>query len=319
MSNLQQMLDRYHDRSKVSTARRGALASYVRAKGPDAVELCVNALDDPEASVRKEALRLLGDMRNPAAVEPLIDRMEAADTEMQRRILATLGAIGDEGARAAIEPLAEAGDFFIRSAARRALRQLDQPAAAPPPVDMITVTPDATSPATELGEQSDENSQDGPATLDPTSFRQSSVHDIKVQKAVRDAEAAAREERVRQPDDAREVAKPAPAPAAPDVSLDVQLGPSRRLPTRPSPKQTRARPVEMLQPVRPDDDYEAHIARRAASRAASQRNRQTAIPIQLRPRPTKKKGSQGVVTAIVIVVFFVIVAFCGRFISVLIK
>ena len=86
MSNLQQMLDRYHDRSKVSTARRGALASYVRAKGPDAVELCVNALDDPEASVRKEALRLLGDMRNPAAVEPLIDRLGAADTDLKSNL-----------------------------------------------------------------------------------------------------------------------------------------------------------------------------------------------------------------------------------------
>jgi HEAT repeat protein len=136
VEDLQRLLDRFNDRGRVSIARRGALTAYVRARGPDATQLCLTAMDDPEPSIRRQALRLLGERPDAAAVEPLIERLDGGDIQSRRQILATLGRMGQSSARPAIERLCDAEDFFVRSEARRALHQLDVPTAAPPPLEV---------------------------------------------------------------------------------------------------------------------------------------------------------------------------------------
>lgn len=70
-----------------------------------AVEHLIAALDDPEASVRSTAARLLGKIGDVRAVDPLIINLDDDDPGVH---LAAVGALGDIGDKRAVAPLINA-------------------------------------------------------------------------------------------------------------------------------------------------------------------------------------------------------------------
>lgn len=98
-----------------------------------AVPVLVEALGETEAveeRTRFEALRLLGYLGDPRAVEPLLELLD--DIRMRRRAVLALGRIGDLAAlEPLIEQLADAQHTTVRDSAARALAHLGDARAVP--------------------------------------------------------------------------------------------------------------------------------------------------------------------------------------------
>jgi HEAT repeat protein len=97
--------------------------------------------DESAASIRQAAARALGELRDPQAVEPLIEALEALvdnpDNVMRANAIWSLGQIGDPQA---IDPLIRAlakKNSDLHNAAARALGQLGDPQAIDPIFDTL--------------------------------------------------------------------------------------------------------------------------------------------------------------------------------------
>jgi len=122
-------------------AIRGQLGDYVRLVRmglPGAIEpLISNALDDGEWLVRSAAIRLLGDLGDARAVEPLIEVLKTGPYVVCNDAAHALGVLRD--ARA-VEPLIDAlsaGWYLMRCAAIDALAALGDARAIEPLIDVL--------------------------------------------------------------------------------------------------------------------------------------------------------------------------------------
>ena len=100
-----------------------------RIKDPEVVPMLVETLTkDGSAPVRAEVARLLGDLRDPAAVDPLVLTLKDADSDVRYQAAKALGEIRD---RRAVDPLLAAladGDADLRFGAAIALGHIENPA-----------------------------------------------------------------------------------------------------------------------------------------------------------------------------------------------
>lgn len=85
--------------------RSTAMFALVTAGVPDAIDLALDGLEDPDAFVRMTAAVLLGDFEDPAVASPLAERLLHDEDWMVRwRAAESLGTIGGE---VAVDALAE--------------------------------------------------------------------------------------------------------------------------------------------------------------------------------------------------------------------
>ena len=74
-------------------------AAAVRSLGvlgfPDAVDLVIHNLDDPVAEVRWTAATVLGRLHDPKAVKPLIRKLSDINSEVRVQAALSLGFLGD--------------------------------------------------------------------------------------------------------------------------------------------------------------------------------------------------------------------------------
>lgn len=85
------------------------------------IDPIINAVDDENSDVRKEATKLLGMMEDSTAVRPLINALDDEDSYVRKNAAISLGRIGDQRA---VEPLTEAltdGNSFVEEKAKEAL------------------------------------------------------------------------------------------------------------------------------------------------------------------------------------------------------
>ncbi len=92
---------------------------------PEATMPILNALKDPEADVRAQAARALGQRQVPIAVEPLAELLEDDDPTVRLQAIIALGRIADEQAVPALLPHLAEEDFFIAFSTRQALRRIN--------------------------------------------------------------------------------------------------------------------------------------------------------------------------------------------------
>jgi HEAT repeat protein len=106
------------------------LSVAVNAAAAEALEHLVDALFSPSASVRRFAVIVLGEVKDPSTVPDLLQALPSAHIPIRAEILATLGKIGD--ARALPELLAgvDHQDSRVRLAALAAIGDLGSPTAA---------------------------------------------------------------------------------------------------------------------------------------------------------------------------------------------
>lgn len=89
--------------------------------GEPALPRLVKALKDKDENVRKQAVKALGLIKHPKAIDPLIDML--ADSDFYIRVMAAAGleAIGDDRGREAIKPLMKDPDMVVRMRVERIL------------------------------------------------------------------------------------------------------------------------------------------------------------------------------------------------------
>lgn len=72
------------------------LSASILAAGLPALEHLIGTLDSPYSSLRVFAARMLGELRDPAALPALMDRLPKMDHVMKMEALRSLGKIGDQ-------------------------------------------------------------------------------------------------------------------------------------------------------------------------------------------------------------------------------
>jgi HEAT repeat protein len=88
------------------TAVREAASASIRAFGPVALGALLEGMKDPNADVATASVALVGELENPAAVEPLIVALKYSPRPVQlaaKRALVRLGAPAADAVRAAAE------------------------------------------------------------------------------------------------------------------------------------------------------------------------------------------------------------------------
>jgi hypothetical protein len=114
--------------------RLEAVRSLEESKDPKAIEYLVQALGDPDMRIKAKAIDALGNLRATDATPVLVQHLFLRETEasVKRRILASLGKIGDARAAAPIvEFLQRDLDPATRGTAIFALGEIGAPEALP--------------------------------------------------------------------------------------------------------------------------------------------------------------------------------------------
>ena len=127
------------------TERLDAVRSLGEVNDPKATEYLVAAASDPDMRVRVKAIDTLGQIRAKDATPLLIQQLFMRDTDLgtKRRILATLGKIGDERAAAPIlDFLSRDVDVAARGNAIFALGDIGDRSALPALQTLTTNTQD---------------------------------------------------------------------------------------------------------------------------------------------------------------------------------
>jgi len=97
--------------------------------GPDAVQLLVGALRDPEyVSIRWRAARALGKLRAREAVGALVDALHDESQHVRKGVAQALGQIGDPGAVPALIEALRDDERKVGLEASHALRDIGPPA-----------------------------------------------------------------------------------------------------------------------------------------------------------------------------------------------
>jgi HEAT repeat protein len=89
--------------------------------GSPALERLVEALQDKDENVRKQAVIILGRIQDAGAVDPLIDMLKNPDWFTRLAAAAALEKIGDERGREAIKPLLKDPDMVVKMRVERIL------------------------------------------------------------------------------------------------------------------------------------------------------------------------------------------------------
>jgi hypothetical protein len=140
-------------KSKDEFTRARAVTELGKTGGPQAPERLVGLLrDDKSAIVRGNAALALGRMREPRAVEPLIEAVNRRDWLLQSAAAEALGALGDERA---VEPLLRAlqdpqANDDLRCAAVDALGALGARRAVEPLIAALEIVPAPRDPDSHL-------------------------------------------------------------------------------------------------------------------------------------------------------------------------
>ena len=88
-----------------------------KAEGPD-FDKAIKNLRDDDPTIRRNAARELGELKNSSAVPALIESLEDEDIEVQRRAVWALGEIGDVTAVAPLINIINGGNEKIQIYAR---------------------------------------------------------------------------------------------------------------------------------------------------------------------------------------------------------
>jgi HEAT repeat protein len=103
-------------RTSDESVRRELTAALGETASSAATATLVALLDDPSADVRRAAARGLSQVRDAAAVKPLLARLPKSppDADFARNIVTALGTIGANESLSALEKLAESEEAFWR-------------------------------------------------------------------------------------------------------------------------------------------------------------------------------------------------------------
>ena len=104
--------------------RQSAIFAMGRSANPRWNKIVLSELNSREAAIRFEAAEAAGELGLRAAVQPLIQRLDDPDKDVQEAAALALGKIGGPAARRALESLVAGDDERLAEAAAEALEEL---------------------------------------------------------------------------------------------------------------------------------------------------------------------------------------------------
>ncbi len=134
------IIDRAYEQGD-SRMRESAVFAMGRSADLIWSETVLEELQDTSAAMRYEAARACGELQLKRAVGPLIRLVQDPDREIQGMAIWSLGQIGGERARMALERFAESDDALLSTAALEALDELEF---AVRPMDLLVHEADET-------------------------------------------------------------------------------------------------------------------------------------------------------------------------------
>lgn len=140
------------DPKALTFQRKSAIQELGRQGDPLAAGVLGELLADREASIRREAINALGSARGAEATQLLVGALQDKDRSCVKAALGQLGARNDPAAAPALRKLAEEGDLGVRIEAKRLLRQLGvdaeagEPEVPPEPETPVVEEPPAPPP-----------------------------------------------------------------------------------------------------------------------------------------------------------------------------
>ena len=99
--------------------------------GEPAVEILINALDNPDKNIRRYSARVLGEIGDERAIRPLIQNLRDDNKWVRRETSGALSKMGDPATAPLIE-LLEDSDWKVRGGAAWALGRIANPMAVEP-------------------------------------------------------------------------------------------------------------------------------------------------------------------------------------------
>lgn len=123
--------------SAISPWMEVLLAKRVLAAGTLSVEPLLAALDSQSRTIQMFSIKMLGELRSPEALEPLVARFPHLEPVSKDVALVALGKCGDERALALLETNADSPSEGTRCAAIAALGHLGAPSTVPLLVRML--------------------------------------------------------------------------------------------------------------------------------------------------------------------------------------
>jgi hypothetical protein len=112
------------DRKAPTFERKSAIHELAKQDDPRLLGLFEQLLDDPEVTVRREAIGALGRARGARATALLVRALDDDDRACVKAALAQLGVRNDPAAAPALERLTEVSDLGTRIEAKRLLAKL---------------------------------------------------------------------------------------------------------------------------------------------------------------------------------------------------
>jgi HEAT repeat protein len=119
--------------------QRNAALSALIELGSRAPDVLTAALNHPTLEVRLHIAEILGELRDPQAIPPLLERLSDAHEfpNVRHAAAQALGKIGDRTAIPALIQAAEQGDFWVRYAAVEALGRIGDEQAIGPLLELM--------------------------------------------------------------------------------------------------------------------------------------------------------------------------------------
>lgn len=124
-------------RSHLPSNRIDAVKALNRLRDPRAVEPLIESLADIAPVVRRKATETLGQMGDRRAVEPIMRALKDVDKDVKRLAAEALAVLGDSRAVDPLIVLLREGEREVKAAAAQALGQLGDPRAAGPLSDAL--------------------------------------------------------------------------------------------------------------------------------------------------------------------------------------
>jgi hypothetical protein len=135
MPTYEELIEALVNKNTLPFSKVGIISSLVRLRDTKAIPHFIEALNDENHYVRREAARAIGQLSSSESTEALLGVLKnESDEETRRNALVALGNIGDERAVETLRQALKDPSYWIRRDAEMGLKQLQKRLEMPKPV-----------------------------------------------------------------------------------------------------------------------------------------------------------------------------------------
>ncbi|MBM3238402.1 HEAT repeat domain-containing protein [Candidatus Poribacteria bacterium] len=141
MPTYEELIEALVSKNTLPFSKVGIISSLMRLRDTRAIPYFIEALNDENHYVRREAAQAIGQLGSSESTAALLGVLEGeADEETRRNVLLALGNIGDDRAVETLQQALKDPSYWIRRAAEMGLKQLQKRLEMQQPVGEVSAT-----------------------------------------------------------------------------------------------------------------------------------------------------------------------------------